>query len=165
MQVGKLTQDRLGSKQLVITRVFNAPRDLVVQAHTQPAYVRRWLLGPPGWEMPTCEMDLRVGGRYRWEWSNAERKMTMGLGGEYLELDLPRFMRVTQRFDDAWDGQQSEIFTEFLEQGAQTILKMTITYESEAILEKVMTTPMANGMEMGYERLESLLKQMEGEAA
>ena len=65
MQFGKLTQERLGAKQLVITRSFNAPRDLVVKANTQPEYVRRWLLGPPGWEMPVCEMDLRVGGRYR----------------------------------------------------------------------------------------------------
>ena len=162
MQFGKLTQERLGAKQLVITRSFNAPRDLVVKANTQPEYVRRWLLGPPGWEMPVCEMDLRVCGRYRWEWSHAESNMRMGLGGEYLELDLPRRMRVTQAFDDAWDGKQSMIETEFLEQGAQTVMKLTITYESEEILERVMQSPMASGMEMGYERLEALLNEMEG---
>jgi len=162
MQFGKLTQERLGAKQLVITRSFNAPRDLVVKANTQPEYVRRWLLGPPGWEMPVCEMDLRVGGRYRWEWSHAESNMRMGLGGEYLELDLPRRMRVTQAFDDAWDGKQGIIETKFLEQGAQTVMKLTITYESEEILERVMQSPMASGMEMGYERLEALLNEMEG---
>jgi uncharacterized protein YndB with AHSA1/START domain len=162
MQFGKLTQERPGAKQLVITRSFNAPRDLVVKANTQPEYVRRWLLGPPGWEMPVCEMDLRVGGRYRWEWFYPACNMRMGVKGEYLEIDLPHRIRVTQEFDDAWDGKQSMIETEFLERGAQTVMKLTITYESEEILERVMQSPMTSGMEMGYERLEALLNEMEG---
>ena len=54
-----------GDSELVITRSFNAPRALVFDAFTKPELVKRWLLGPPGWTMPVCEIDLNVGGRYR----------------------------------------------------------------------------------------------------
>jgi uncharacterized protein YndB with AHSA1/START domain len=46
--------------------VFNAPRELVWDCHTKPELVKRWMLGPPGWSMPVCEIDLRVGGAYRY---------------------------------------------------------------------------------------------------
>ena len=52
-----------GDRELVMTREFDAPRKLVYDAHTKPELVRRWLLGPDGWSMPICEMDVRVGGK------------------------------------------------------------------------------------------------------
>ena len=55
-------------REVKVTRSFRAARPLVVRAYTAPALVQRWLLGPPGWSMPVCEMDVRVGGRYRWRW-------------------------------------------------------------------------------------------------
>ncbi|MGH8210907.1 MAG: SRPBCC domain-containing protein [Steroidobacteraceae bacterium] len=58
-----------GDREVVITRSFNAPRELVWACHTRAELVRRWLLGPPGWTMPTCDIDLRVGGHYRYVWS------------------------------------------------------------------------------------------------
>jgi len=54
-----------GDREIVMTRVFDAPRHLVFEAFTKPELLKRWLLGPPGWSMPVCEIDLRVGGRYR----------------------------------------------------------------------------------------------------
>ncbi|MGH9367901.1 MAG: SRPBCC domain-containing protein, partial [Thermoanaerobaculia bacterium] len=55
-------------REIVMTRVFDAPRELVFDAHTKPELVKRWLLGPDGWSMPVCEIDLRVGGKYRYLW-------------------------------------------------------------------------------------------------
>src|SRR5437879_4168357 len=68
-------------REIVMTRVFKAPRKLVFDAWTKPELVRRWLLGPPGWTMPVCEIDLRVGGAYRFVWLG-EDGTTMGMGGE-----------------------------------------------------------------------------------
>ncbi len=58
-------------------------------AHTKLALVRRWLLGPPGWEMPVCEIDLRVGGRYRYKWVDKSRGKAMGMGGGFTDVVKP----------------------------------------------------------------------------
>ena len=57
-----------------VTRSFHAPRILVWQAQTVPALARRWLVGYPGWSMTVCEMDVRLGGQYRWRWRADERR-------------------------------------------------------------------------------------------
>src|SRR5882762_9425026 len=59
-------------REIVMTRVFDAPRRLVFDAFTKPELVKQWLLGPPGWTMPVCEIDLRVGGAYRYVWRHAD---------------------------------------------------------------------------------------------
>ena len=68
-------------REIVMTRVFDAPRKLVFDAHTKPELVKRWLLGPPGWSMPVCEIDLRVGGMYRYVWRRDQDGTQMGMGG------------------------------------------------------------------------------------
>src|SRR3989442_12696438 len=78
-----------GDRDLVMTRVFDAPRKLVFDAHTKPELVRRWLLGPPGWSMPVCEIDLRVGGKYRYVWRHDTNGTPMGMGGVYREIRAP----------------------------------------------------------------------------
>ena len=69
-----------GDREIIMTRAFDAPRHLVFEAFTRPDLLRRWLLGPPGWTMPVCEVDLRVGGRYRYVWRN-ENGTEMTAGG------------------------------------------------------------------------------------
>ncbi len=61
-------------REVKVVRSFKAPRDLVYKAYTTPELVKRWLLGPPGWTMPVCEMDVRVGGKYRWRWRSNRRR-------------------------------------------------------------------------------------------
>jgi len=78
-----------GERDLVMTRVFDAPRTLVFDAHTRPELVRRWLLGPPGWSMPVCEIDLRVGGTFRYVWQHDRDGTKMGMGGVYREIKAP----------------------------------------------------------------------------
>ena len=75
-------------RELSWTREFNASRKLVFDAMTKPELIRRWLLGPEGWTMPVCEVDLRVGGKYRYVWSHPE-KGEMGMGGVYKEIIKP----------------------------------------------------------------------------
>ena len=68
MTIEKAQVSQPSDREVKVTRSFKAPRTLVYKAYTKPQLVKRWLLGPPGWSMPVCEMDVRVGGRYRWRW-------------------------------------------------------------------------------------------------
>src|SRR2546430_10512054 len=92
-----------GERELVMTRVFDAPCQLVFDAHTKPELVKRWLLGPPGWSMPVCEIDLRVGGKYRFVWRHDRNGTEMGMGGVYREIKAPERIVSTEKFDEAWD--------------------------------------------------------------
>ena len=77
-----------GEREIIMTRLFDAPRELMFAAFTVPELVQRWLLGPPGWMMPVCEIDLRVGGRYRYLWRNMEG-IEMGVSGAFREIQPP----------------------------------------------------------------------------
>src|SRR2546422_8615580 len=90
-----------GEREIVMTRIFNATCDLVFEALTKPELVKRWLLGPPGWSMPVCEIDLRVGGSYRYVWrrDNGEE---MGMRGVYREVTPPERLVTTEAFDTPW---------------------------------------------------------------
>ena len=91
-----------GDREIVMTRAFAAPRRLVFEAFTKPELLKRWLLGPDGWSMPVCEIDLRVGGRYRYVWRNDRDGTEMGMGGVYREIAVPERVVATEKFDDAW---------------------------------------------------------------
>ena len=83
----KVTVEAKGDNELVISRAFNAPKDLVFQAHTECKYMKRWMYGPEGWSLDVCEMDPTVGGKYRWVWKKGD--ISMGAGGEYHEVARP----------------------------------------------------------------------------
>src|SRR5260370_18032095 len=89
MNTGNLILTTSGDREIVMTRVFQAPRRLVFDAFTKPELVKQWLLGPPGWSMPVCEIDLRVGGNYRYVWRQVSDGSQMGMGGVYREI-LPQ---------------------------------------------------------------------------
>src|SRR5213595_1152665 len=108
---GTLKLTTPGEQELVMTRSFDAPRQLVFDAHTKPDLVRRWLLGPPGWTMPVCEIDLRVGGRYRYVWDSADGHK-MGTGGTFTEIVRPSRIVATQLFDEDWTGGETIVTTE-----------------------------------------------------
>ena len=76
-------------REVKVTRSFKAPRALVYKAYTDPTLVQRWLLGPPGWSMPVCEMDVRVGGRYRWRWRSDQDGSEFGFAGTFREVQPP----------------------------------------------------------------------------
>src|SRR5438876_11474018 len=106
--------------EIAMTRVFNAPRRLVFDALTKPALVKQWLLGPPGWSMPVCEIDLRVGGAYRYVWRNAAKGKEMGSGGVLREIVLHERSVSTELFDDAWYAGEALATNVLTEQGGKT---------------------------------------------
>lgn len=146
-----------GDRELIITRKFNAPRDLVFRAHTEPELVKQWMLGPDGWTMPICEIDLRVGGIYRFVWEKQTTGDRMGMGGEYTAVDKPAMYAATEKFDDPWyEGTANSRIT-FTDLDGATLLKNVMQYESRASRDQVLASPMESGMVETYDRLERLL--------
>jgi uncharacterized protein YndB with AHSA1/START domain len=141
-----------------MTRNFNAARTAVFDAWTKPELLRRWLLGPgEHWSMPICEVDLRVGGTYRFVWRNGMDGTEMGLSGEYREIVSPSRIVATERFDESWYPGGAVVVTDLLEQGGITTLTQRITYDSAAARDGVLRSPMEGGVRMSYNRLEELL--------
>src|SRR5262245_23665510 len=97
--IGRLKVETPNDTDVVMTRSFDAPRDLVYDAWTRPEIVKRWLLGPPGWSMPVCEIDARVGGKYRHVWRNDASGEQFGSSGSYLEVVRPERWVVTERME------------------------------------------------------------------
>lgn len=143
-------------REVRIVRTFRAPRRLVFDCHTRPELVRRWLLGPPGWTMPVCEIDFRVGGKYRYVW-RMDNGAEMGMGGVHREIVVPSRIVVTQLFDQDWTGGETLGTLELTEQGGRTILTNTILYPSKEARDGALRTPMKEGMEAGYQKLDALL--------
>lgn len=145
-------------REVVVTRVLDAPRTMVFDAHTQPDLVRRWLLGPPGWTMPVCEIDLRVGGKYRYLWKDANGR-TMGVAGTFTEIVRPSRIVITQLFDEDWTGGETVVITEIVERHGKSTLTTTVRYSSREARDAALKTGMTTGMEAGYQRLDELLKE------
>jgi uncharacterized protein YndB with AHSA1/START domain len=155
---GTLAIAAKGDREITMIRRFAAPVPLVFEAWTNPALLRRWLLGPPGWTMPVCEVDFRVGGRYRYEWRN-EQGQTMGVGGVYREIDPPHRFVATERFDQAWYPGESLITITFAEQDGETEMTTTMRYESTAARDGVLKSPMEGGVKQSYDRLAAIVEK------
>lgn len=147
--------------EIRLVRSFAAPRRLVFEAYTTPALIRRWLLGPPGWEMPVCEVDLRVGGRYRYVWRHPDGQ-EMGLTGTFREIVPPERIASTEVFDQDWTGGEALGTVELSETAGRTTLTMTIRYGSQEVRDTVLKTGMAEGVEAGFARLDTVLAEAVG---
>lgn len=141
-------------REIVLTRVFDAPRGLVFEAYTRPELLKRWLLGPPGWEMVVCEVATRVGDRYRYEWRNA-KGVQFGTGGVCREFVPPERIVCTELMD----GYPSEslVTTVLVEKDGKTTLSLTMLYESREVRDTVLKTGMERGVAASYDRLAALL--------
>ena len=155
--MGTLKLTTPSDREIAMTRVFDAPRQLVFDAHTKPDLVRQWLLGPPGWSMPVCEMDVRVGGTYRWVWRHDSNGTEMGMGGVYREIVAPERLVTTERFDEAWYPGEALNTLVLSERAGRTTLTQTMRYESRAARDAVIKSNMEHGVAASYDRLADLL--------
>jgi uncharacterized protein YndB with AHSA1/START domain len=149
-------------RELVMTRAFEAPRTLVFEALTRPELVQRWLTGAPGWSLAICEIDLRVGGSYRYVWRGSEGA-EMGMGGIYREIVVPERVVATEKFDDAWYPGEALVTMALTEEAGRTTLTQTVLYESREALEGVLKSPMEGGVAYTYDRLADLLATLVAE--
>ena len=152
-----------GDREVVMSRTFDAPRTLVFDAFTKPELVRRWLLGPDGWTMPICEIDLRVGGKYRYVWRNAKGK-EMGMGGVYREVVAPERIVNTELFDDPWYPGEALVTTIFDEQAGKTTVTQTVLASTAEGRDAVLQSGMERGVIASYNRLEEVLATLPPES-
>jgi uncharacterized protein YndB with AHSA1/START domain len=146
-----------GDREIVMTRTFDAPRRLVFDAFTKPELVKQWLLGPDGWSMPVCEIDLKVGGRYRYVWRNDKTGTEMGMGGVFREIVVPERIVATEKFDEAWYPGEALDTTVFVEQDGKTTVTLTVLGATPEARDAMLKSGMESGVAVSYDRLEKLL--------
>jgi uncharacterized protein YndB with AHSA1/START domain len=147
-------------REVAMTRVFDAPRELVFDAWTKPELLRRWLGVRGGWTFAVCEVDLRVGGSYRFVWRGPNGQ-EMGMGGVYREIVRPERLVATEKFDQAWYEGDAVDTTVFSEEGGRTKVTTTVLYASRAVRDAVLATPMASGIAESYDKLVEVLASAE----
>jgi uncharacterized protein YndB with AHSA1/START domain len=140
---------------VTVSRSFDAPADLVFACHTKPQLVQRWQLGPPGWTMPICEIDLRVGGAYRYIWRGDADGSEFGFTGRYREIVIPR--RIVHTEGMIGTPGEAVVTTIFEEHAGRTTLTLTMSFESQEVRDQVLLTGMTDGMAQSYDRLDELL--------
>ena len=145
-----------GEREIVITRSFDAPRGLVFEAMTRPELLKRWLGVFGGWSLAVCEVDLRVGGEYRYVWRSAAGQ-EMGMRGVFREITPPSRLVSAERFDDPWyEGEGISTIT-LEERAGKTTLIMTLRYDSKEIRDSVLKSPMESGVAISFDQLDRLL--------
>ena len=144
-------------REVEITRMFDAPKELVFEAFTKPDLVKRWLLGPPGWTMPVCKIDAKVGGKFRYGWRNENDGREMGMNGVFREFTPPDRIVHTEIFDEDWTGGETVVTTLFKEKGGKTTVSMIVLYGSEKARDAALGTGITRGMEDSYARLDEML--------
>jgi uncharacterized protein YndB with AHSA1/START domain len=152
---GKLEIATPSDREITFTRAFDAPRKLVFDAWTKPELLKRWLYGPNGWSLDVCEIDLRLGGRYRFGWKHTNGS-EMGMGGVYKEVAPPERMVNTQLFDQDWTGGEAVGTLVLTEKDGKTTSVNTVLYASKQARDGALSTPMADGMEMGFVRMDEM---------
>lgn len=151
--------------EVLVKRRFNAPARLVWRAYVEPDLMRRWCTGTPGWSMSVCEMDMHVGGTYRWRWRSDENGQEFGFSGEILEVVPHAKIVHTQIFDPGnlggfMGGEPSIITVTFHEASGITTVTTLIKYASKADRDAAFSTGMTDGMEMSYQRLDGILAEL-----
>ena len=146
-------------QEIRLTRLFIAPRHLVFEAMTKPEHVRHWWgrLGE-GYSVPVCEIDFRVGGK--WRFVNRHPKGEAAFHGEYREITPPSRVVFTEIFEKFPDS-VSVVTSELTDEGGKTRLTATVRYPSREVRDMVLATGMARGAGISYDRLEDLVAELQ----
>ncbi len=157
--IGETTFTLPSEREVVITRVFDAPRELLFDALTNPEHVPRWF-GLRDWTLPVCEIDLRVGGKWRYVMRGPDGQ-EMGMSGVYKEIKRPERLAYTESFDD-YPGEtlNTGVLTE---EDGRTTFTATILYESKEHRDAVLESGMQHGAAETYDRLAEHLDSLQQE--
>lgn len=153
-KAGATTLSTPSDREIVITRVVDAPRRLVFDVHTNPKHLPHWMLGPQGWTMPICEIDLRPGGAWRFVWRNADGA-EMAMRGVYQEIVAPERLVCTE----SWGGDWPETLNTLTlaEQDGKTTITQRVLYASKQARDAALQTGMQDGAAASFDRLAEYL--------
>jgi uncharacterized protein YndB with AHSA1/START domain len=147
-------------REIVLTRVFDAPRRLVFEAMTRPEHVKRWWgILDEGYSVPVCEIDLRPGGTWRFVGKGPQGEY--GFHGVYREIVPPERVVFTEIYDPFPDA-ESVVTSVLTEEGGKTRLTATCVYPSREVRDMVIQSGMARGAGISYDRLEELVQELKG---
>jgi uncharacterized protein YndB with AHSA1/START domain len=156
---GTFTVTTPSDQEIRMTRLFDAPRQLVFEAMSRPEHVRRWWgqLGE-GYSVPVCEIDLRPGGR--WRFVSRHPQGEAAFHGEYREITPPSRIVFTEIFEEFPDS-VSVVTAELTDEGGKTRLTATVRYPSKDVRDMVVASGMSTGAGISYDRLEDLLAELQ----
>jgi uncharacterized protein YndB with AHSA1/START domain len=146
-EAGATTFTTPSDLEIRATRVFDAPRELIFDAWTKPEHLPNWMTGPDGWSMPVCEVDLRVGGAWRFVWRRDD-------GGE-MEITPPERLVATE----SWGGDWPETVNTLVltEEAGRTTVTQTTLFPSVETRDAALESGMKNGMNLSFTRLAAYL--------
>jgi len=147
-----------GETHVIVTRRFAAPPEAVYRAHIDPKLIQQWCLGPEGWTMPVCEMDLRVGGKWRFVYRMPDGK-EMAMQGAYREIVPQERMVSTESWGPEWPDTVNTMELTDAQQGV-TIMTLTVLYPSKEARDAALGSGMKEGMDKGFARLDALLPSL-----
>jgi uncharacterized protein YndB with AHSA1/START domain len=153
-----LTISTPSDREILMTRLFDAPRELVFEAMYRPELLKRWLSGPPGWSLEQCEVDLQVGGAFRHVWRGPEGA-EMGMGGIFREIVRPERIVRTELFDEDWTGGETLATLVLTERAGKTELAVTVLYSSREARDGALQGPMKEGVAASYDKLDTVLTE------
>jgi uncharacterized protein YndB with AHSA1/START domain len=142
-------------REVVLTRAFRAPRHLVFDALTKPELLTRWLKAP-GRSFDVCEVDLRVGGAYRFVWRGPGRK-DVGTRGVYREIVPSERLVHSEAWED-WDAGETVVKTLLAEQNGVTTLTSTTCFASKAVRDAVLKSGLEANAAENYDALAAMLE-------
>jgi uncharacterized protein YndB with AHSA1/START domain len=148
-------------REIVVTRVVDAPRRLVFDAMNRPEHLKQWLLGPPGWEMVACENDPKPGGKFRYAWRNTDGS-EMAMSGVYREVVAPERIVRTERFEMGCDHQSGEQLGTMVltESNGRTTITITVLFPTKEARDGLLASGMEAGMNASYARLDEVVKSL-----
>jgi uncharacterized protein YndB with AHSA1/START domain len=156
---GKLQVTTPSDREIAMTRVFDAPRSMVFDAWTKPELLKRWLGVFGGWTFVVCEVDLKVGGKYRYVWRGKDGN-EMGMGGVFREIVRPERLVCTEKFDESWYPGDAVDTTVFAEKAGKTTVTTTVRYQSKEARDGVLKSPMEGGVAQSYDKLAEVLASL-----
>ena len=151
---GVTTYATPSDREIVATRFVEAPAEQVFAAWTEPEQIKQWMLGPDGYSMPVCELDLRAGGAWRFVWRGPDGG-ELEMEGEYREVVRPERIVNTERWGEPWPETLNAV--EFHEDDHGTTIICTVVYPSREARDAALETGMKDGMNQSFDRLTALL--------
>jgi uncharacterized protein YndB with AHSA1/START domain len=141
--------------EIRLTRLFDAPRELVFEAMHTPEHITQWWgCLAEGYSVPVCEVDLRVGGKWRFVNRTPNGKLA-AFHGVYREIAPPERVVCTEIFEEYPDV-ESVVTTELTEENGKTRLTVTASYPSVEVRNMVLKSGMDRGAALSYDRLEDV---------
>jgi uncharacterized protein YndB with AHSA1/START domain len=156
-RVGKTAFTMPSDRENAMTRIFDAPRRLVWEAWTSPEHLPHWLLGPPGWTMPVCEIDLRPGGAWHFVWRHSDGR-EMAMRGIYREITPPERLVTTESWGSDWPETLNTLV--LTEENGKTTMTQTVLYPSKEARDAALATGMKDGVSLSFDRLDDHLRML-----